>query len=157
VSEADGVPRVTRVAAYALCTDRDAILLCRIAPGSTTSDDGFWTLPGGGLDFGEQPAAAALRELDEETGLLGEVIGLAGVDSWSKRFLDPEDGVTKHMHGVRVIYHVQVTGGELRDEPGGSTDTCRWVPRHELSSLQVVDLVNVGVGLAFAERAPTNG
>lgn len=101
MTEAGAVPRVTRVAAYALCTEYDAILLCRIAPGSTSNDDGSWTLPGGGLDFGEQPAAAALRE--------------------------------------------------LRDEPHGSTDTCRWVPRRELGTLPIVDLVEVGARLAFGD------
>ena len=31
----------------------------------------FWTLPGGGIDPGEVPSAAAVRELEEETGLTG--------------------------------------------------------------------------------------
>jgi 8-oxo-dGTP diphosphatase len=31
----------------------------------------FWTLPGGGIQPGEQPSAAAERELWEETGLRG--------------------------------------------------------------------------------------
>ena len=62
--------RRTRIAAYGLCRDADRrVLLCRIveriAPG------GIWTLPGGGLDFGESPARAVLRELTEETGLTG--------------------------------------------------------------------------------------
>ena len=37
------------------------------APRSRTSE--LWTLPGGGIDFGEHPADAVVREVHEETGL----------------------------------------------------------------------------------------
>jgi len=32
-------------------------------------DNGFWELPGGGLDFGENPHDCLVRELQEEMGL----------------------------------------------------------------------------------------
>lgn len=133
--------RLSRVAAYAVCTDGDAILLCRIAPGFTSSYDGYWTLPGGGIDFGEHPEAAAIRELAEEAGLTGRALALLDVGSWTDRFTDPADGVMKDFHAIRVLYRVEVTGGELRDEVGGSSDTCRWVRRSELRDLPTVDLV----------------
>ena len=41
------------------------LLLVRIAGGL---DKGFWTLPGGRIEWGEHPDAALLRELEEETG-----------------------------------------------------------------------------------------
>jgi len=141
--------RMTRVAAYALCTDGDTILLSRIAPGATSSSDGMWTLPGGGVDFGEHPRDAALRELTEESGLSGEVVDLAGVDSWAGRFVNPEDGIDTDFHGIRIIYRVRVTDGELRDEIGGSSDTCAWVNRSDLAQLPLVELAEVGIRLAF--------
>ncbi|HEY6609365.1 MAG TPA: NUDIX domain-containing protein [Candidatus Limnocylindria bacterium] len=145
------VRRMTRVAAYALCLDGDAILLSRIAQGATATSDGMWTLPGGGVEFGEHPKDAALRELTEETGLSGEIVDLATVHSWAGRFVNPEDGIDTDFHGIRVIYRVTITGGALRDEVGGSSDTCAWVPRAELNSLPLVELAEVGIGLAFGE------
>lgn len=72
--------RWTRVAAYALATDEAGrVLLARVAPGYPSA--GQWTLPGGGLTFGEDPAAGALRELTEETGLTGEIESIAFIDS----------------------------------------------------------------------------
>ena len=112
----------TRVGAYALATD-DAgrILLCRTAPSVLPKQ--LWMLPGGGLDFGEAPEAAVVRELEEEAGLGGEVVRLLDVSD--RTWPTSDDGV--RTHAIRIIYEVRITGGELRDEQHGSTDTCALV------------------------------
>src|SRR6266576_788909 len=68
----------TRVGGYALCVDdRERILLSRLS--AIEVDVGAWTLPGGGVEFGEHPDATVIRELAEETGLVGESEEVAGV------------------------------------------------------------------------------
>ncbi len=124
-----------RVAAYALCQD-DAgrVLLCHIAPSVGAGD--LWTLPGGGLDFGEPPAQAVIRELAEETGYTGDVDRLLDVSD--RLFTNLED--VDRMHAIRIVYAVRITGGALRDEPDGSTDTCRWVTLDEAAGLHLGEL-----------------
>lgn len=134
----------TRIAAYAICLD-DAgrILLCRIGPNDL--EVGMWTLPGGGLDFGEDPAACMIRELEEEAGLTGQVERLVSIDS---RVYPPRVGRDGELHSIRILYRVAITGGALRDEVGGSTDTCAWFTLDEARRLPLVDLAELGIGLA---------
>ena len=115
----------------------DAVLLARIAPGF--ADTGWWTLPGGGLDFGEDPVDGVLRELREETGLEGRIDRLAGVLSY---VLEPSETVLgDRLHVVAVLYRVTPTAGELRDEQDGTTDHAEWIPFGRLDDVPLVDLV----------------
>jgi len=123
------------VAAYAVAhDDAGRILLCHISPAVGVGD--VWTLPGGGLDFGEAPELAVLRELAEETGYTGELDGLAGV---SDRIFRDVDGADR-MHAIRILYRVRIVGGELRDESDGSTDTCRWFSPSEARKVRLGEL-----------------
>lgn len=125
----------TRVAAYAVARDEDGrVLLCHIAPSVGVGD--VWTLPGGGLDFGEPPEVAVLRELNEETGYVGELEGLVAVGD---RMFHDVDG-TDRMHAIRILYRVRIVGGDLRDEQDGSTDTCRWFTPSEARVLRLGEL-----------------
>ena len=138
-------PKVTRIAAYAVCVNDDgSLLLCRIAPGFTSDADGRWTLPGGGLEHGEDPRDGALRELAEETGYTGELGELLAVDSWARRLLD-RNGVEVDYHAIRIIYRCRIVGGDLRVERDGSTDDARWFGPGELHDLPIVDLVRVAL------------
>jgi len=131
-----------RVAAYTLCQDDlGQVLLCHIDPSVGVGD--LWTLPGGGLEFGEPPAAAALRELAEETGMVGQIIELVDV---SDRCFRPADG-GEQLHAIRIVYRARIVGGTLHDELGGSTDMARWWTPEEALRLRLGELARHMISL----------
>ena len=142
------LPRHQRVAAYAVIRrvlDRgdDEILLSRIAeriyPGR------LWTLPGGGLEHGEDPRDAVVREVYEETGLHAMVGDQPRVYS---AFLPGvrRDGRLVDSHALRIVYE----GWVAKDSPeprvvevDGSTVEAAWHPLSAVLSgrIQVVQMV----------------
>ncbi|MER7959564.1 NUDIX hydrolase [Streptomyces sp. NPDC096030] len=138
-----------RVAAYAVCVRDDEILLARWV---NSVGERRWTLPGGGMDHGEEPVDTVVREVEEETGYLTEPVALLGIDSirrgWIRRFAGPGD-----FHGLRIVYESRITGGSLRNETGGSTDLAAWHPLAAVQDLKRVELVDIGLQL-WRDRPP---
>lgn len=121
-------PQVQRVAAYALVVRAGQILLTRLAPRVTTEE--LWTLPGGGVEHGEDPRDAVLREVSEETGLDVTIDERARTFSqhlphtWRK-------GRRVDAHSLRIVYD----GWVPLDAPlprvlevDGSTAEAAWQP-----------------------------
>ncbi len=147
-ADADDIVRLVRVAAYAVCREGERILCCRLAPGEPSP--GSWTLPGGGIDFGERPEDAVVRELEEETGLEGRVEGIAAVRSRVFPGRLP-DGRPREMQAIALLYRVTVIGGTLRDEPRGSTDRAAWLTRGELAAERAVSMMRTALEIAFQD------
>ena len=136
----------TRLGSYAVCLDREErILLCRLA--TNEPEPGAWTLPGGGVDFGEHPDDAVVRELREESGFDGAIAGLEGVYSHVYRDSPYADGADLHFLGV--LYRVDITGGELTEEIDGSTDLCAWFRRDEIHDVPLVGLARFAIDLVW--------
>jgi ADP-ribose pyrophosphatase YjhB (NUDIX family) len=118
-----------------LCIDaQDRLLLARAAP--SLSLRGRWFLPGGGVDHGEHPTDALLREFEEESGLTVELGPLLDVISDVRTLPDGTN-----LHTVRLIYRVASWQGKLRAEQEGTTDAVRWVERGELATLPLAHYV----------------
>ena len=145
-------PKRQRVAAYAVIVRDDQILLSRLSPLVTT--DELWTLPGGGLDHGEDPRDAVVREIHEETGLEAVVSDTARVYSahmpsaW-------RGGRRVNAHAVRIVYEGWVPPGSPEPrvvEVDGSTIEAAWQPLAAVrdGALPVTPLVIE----ALADHAP---
>jgi 8-oxo-dGTP diphosphatase len=140
---AGGLPKRQRVAAYAVILRDGRILLSRLAP--TVTSEELWTLPGGGLDHGEDPRDAVVREVHEETGLDAVVGETARVYSahlpgvW-------RDGRRVDAHALRIVYDgwVPLDSPEPRVlEVDGSTMEAAWQPVQDVvdGKIPVVPLV----------------
>lgn len=137
-----------RVAAYAVVIDADDhILLAHWNEGRRAA----WTMPGGGLEPGEDPERAARREVHEETGYKVAIDELLGIHS---RVIPPgrrlTPGVEEPLHTLRIVYRAHVVGGKLRNETDGSTDRAGWFPLAEVPKLQRVKLVDIALEMANA-------
>ncbi|WP_037859802.1 NUDIX hydrolase [Streptomyces sp. NRRL S-340] len=132
-----------RVAAYAVCVRDGRMLLAR-----WVARDGArrWTLPGGGMEHGEDPYDTVVREAEEETGYAVEPVALLGLDSIRRTYPRPL-GSHADFHGLRIVYEARVTGGDLRHETGGSTDMAAWHDLDAVPELERVGLVDVGLRL----------
>ncbi|MFB6957995.1 NUDIX hydrolase [Streptomyces sp. NPDC056309] len=139
-----------RVAAYAVCVRDGRLLLARWVAGDGARR---WTLPGGGMEHGEDPYDTVVREAEEETGYTVEPVALLGLDSVRRNYPRPL-GTHADFHGLRILYEGRVTGGELRHETGGSTDRAAWHPLDAVPALPRVGLVDVGLRL-WHNRPPT--
>lgn len=122
-----------RLGAYAFVVNDGHLLLAQVR------DDGSWMLPGGGLDWGEDPADGMLRELYEETGLHGRAIGVLGIESAIWRAEGPEP-----LHSLRIVYEVEAHGEPVVIDVDGSTCDARWILLEDLGALQTNSLVDFG-------------
>ncbi len=103
----------------------DKILLVRRA---RSPAKGYYSLPGGRVEFGETLHAALHREVEEETALTIEIVGLAG---W--REVVPGTGGGGHYlimsFAARWIAHEPVLNDEL--------DDFRWLQPEGLNDLKL--------------------
>ena len=89
---------------------------------------GFYSLPGGRVEFGESLHQAIAREVDEETGLKIDIVGLAG---W--REVLPSAGGGGHYVIMSFAAHWRANEPVLNDEH----DDFKWLAPDALGDLKL--------------------
>ncbi len=85
----------------------------------------LWSLPKGHVEEGETPEEAALREVFEETGLVGRIVAPLGIiDFW---FVVEDKRIHKTVHH----FVIEAVGGELSDEDV-EVEAVEWIPFHQV-------------------------
>lgn len=97
--------------------ERGRVLLVRraVVPGL-----GLWAFPSGFMEYGEDPQAAARREVEEETGLQVGIEGVLDVTSMSE----------ETQWGVLILFTGKPMGGAL--QPGDDVSEARWFAADEI-------------------------
>jgi len=134
-----------RVSAYAVIVDGRGRLLL---PHWSEGDRSGWTMPGGGLELGEHPEDAMVREVLEETGyhvVVGELLGIDSLVIPAEQRLAPGVG---RFQALRVVFRARVVGGALTAEQQGTTDSVAWFSPDEIDALDRVNLVDAARRMA---------
>ena len=94
---------------------------------------GYWSVPGGVLEIGENLEDAIRREVAEETGLEVKPLGIFDV---FERINRDESGRPEY-HYVLVDYLCRVTGGQLR--PADDVSRVEWVREAHLPDYRITE------------------
>lgn len=138
-------PRRQRIGAYAVVRRQgetgEEILLTQMAS-RTGHMAGIWTLPGGGIEHGEDPRACAVREVHEETGLDVEITGILDV-TFTHWVGVRENGVGEDYHGVHLVFSADLLPHSVGVTPrvteaDSSTQVAAWVPVDDAKQLRLL-------------------
>ncbi len=107
--------------------------------------EGDWALPGGFVEYGEDPDLAVAREVEEETGLSG--LPFRQFRTFGHPDRDPRG------HTVSVVYLAELVGEPPAVEGGDDAAEARWYPLDDLPALafdhdRILGMITAVLGLA---------
>lgn len=116
---------------------------------------GEWSLPGGALELGETLEEGVVREVEEETGLRVDPVGVAKVFD---RISRDEDGRVRY-HFVLVDYLCHLSTGASAEGVRCASDAvrARWAGPDELDGVRDFTAEVIRRALAMDEEVRRNG
>ncbi|WP_405155983.1 NUDIX domain-containing protein [Paenibacillus sp. FSL K6-0108] len=127
----------THMGVYGLVTWEQKVLLIHKARGAYM---GKWDLPGGRLEFGEQPETALHREIEEETGLSNLQLVIRSAESVVLEWM--YKGEPEMLHHIGILYDIYLTSEsrpyEIKREPDGEDSMgAQWFTWEEVGALSL--------------------
>ncbi len=113
-------------------------------------DNDYWALPGGAMEVGESVTQAAVREVQEETGVKVEVTGLVGLYTDPGHVMAYDDGEVRQEFSV--CFHARVISGEPRQD-NTETKAARWVEPTEVAYLSIHPSMRRRIDAALSEQS----
>jgi len=103
-----------------------------------------YDLPGGGVDLGEDPKAAVVREVKEETGIDAIDPKNLGVEN---SFFHSAHGNKKSYHSILMYYACTFQGGELSTDGFDEyekeyAEIAEWVPVDSIDVIKIASTVD---------------
>ncbi|MGM1045395.1 MAG: NUDIX hydrolase [Bacillota bacterium] len=144
------VEKYTHLGVYGVLIKDGRILLIRKARGPYL---GKWDLPGGSIEFGEEPEQTLKREFHEETGLIAIRGIMKTAVSCTIIYQRTEDEL-EEMHHIGIIYQVELEDdkapikreGDQQDSLGAE-----WIPLEKLKFIPITPFVEMMMEQLFTE------
>lgn len=130
-------------AVSAVVTDDEGAILLILR-----TDNGYWSIPGGGVKPGESVRDAAVREVKEETGIDCEVTGLVGIYSDPNHVAAYDDGEVRQEFSI--CFTTRMLGGTLATSPESSD--VRFIHPDALESFEIHPSIRLRIRTFLEER-----
>jgi 8-oxo-dGTP pyrophosphatase MutT (NUDIX family) len=117
------------------------------------SDNSLWASPGGAQDVGESTVQAAVREVEEETGLHVEVTGISGIYSDPAHVIAYDNGEVRQEFSICL--RARVVDGMMRTSSESSE--VKWVEPESIQALPIHPSMRLRIKHGFENDTPYLG